>query len=155
MLATPMSLDEEHKELMHSLRESAELKDKTGKAVSEILSVLEPHFAKENDLVMPLLGSISDLVSGEKVQNLAEIAASQAPLIKEYDTMFKEHARIKKLVTKAQSLAKEEKHHDVIEILEALAHHARIEEEVLYPAALLAATVAESLLPKREITGVG
>ena len=36
---------------------------------------------------------------------------------------------------------------EVVDLLEALAHHARVEEEVLYPAALLAGTVAKCLMP--------
>lgn len=154
MLTSPRSLDEEHDELIHSLRECAKKKTETGKAISELMEVLEPHFAKEQKIVMPLLGTVSDLVSGEKVSNLYEIANAQAPLLKEYQGMFEEHGRVRKLILKAEKAASHEGNQDTIDLLEGLAHHAKIEEEVLYPCALLAGTVAKCLLPTEQLTGV-
>lgn len=154
MLTSPRSLDEEHDELISRLRDSAKEKSETGRAVAELMDVLEPHFEKEQKIVMPLLGSVSDLVSGEKVSNLNEIATAQIPLLKEYQSMFEEHGRVRKLILKAEKAASREEKRDVIDLLEGLAHHARIEEEVLYPCALLAGTVAKCLLPTEQISGV-
>ena len=154
MLTSPRSLDEEHDELINSLRESAKEKTETGKAVAELMDVLEPHFEKEQKIVMPLLGSVSDLVSGEKVSNLNEIATAQIPLLKQYQSMFEEHAIVRKLILKAEKAATREEKADVIDLLEGLAHHARIEEEVLYPCALLAGTVAKCLQPTEQISAI-
>jgi hypothetical protein len=52
---------------MNSFREYSKLKNGTGKAIFELLEVLEPHFEKERRVVMPLLGSLSELVSGERI----------------------------------------------------------------------------------------
>ncbi len=154
MLVSPKSLDEEHEELIHSLRSCATYKNGVGRAVSDLLEVLEPHFEKEQKLVMPLLGSISDLVSGEKISNLKEIAEEQAPLVQEYQKMFEEHGRVRDLILKAKKAARDEGNQEVIELLNGLAHHARIEEEVLYPSALLAGTVAKCLIPPEQSNGI-
>jgi iron-sulfur cluster repair protein YtfE (RIC family) len=153
MLTSPRSLDEEHEELMSSLREFSLSKGETGKSVFELMEVLQPHFEKEQKIVMPLLGSISELVSGEKITNLSEIANAQAPLLKEYETMFEEHSQVRTLIMKAEKAAREDGREDVIDLLEGLAHHARIEEEVLYPSALLAGTLAKCLLSPEQSGG--
>ncbi|MDH2902146.1 MAG: hemerythrin domain-containing protein [archaeon] len=116
-----------------------------------MLEVLEPHFEKEQRIVMPLLGSISNLVSGEKIGNLDEIASAQVPLLKEYEGMFEEHRAIRELIAKAEIAARKEGSEDVVELLGGLAHHARVEEEVLYPSALLAGTLAKCLQPQERI----
>lgn len=149
MLRTPKSLEEEHEELMGSLRYASTLEDKTAKAVYELLRTLEPHFEKEEKVAMPLLGVLPDLVSGHRIENLKQIADSQEPLLREYETMFSEHKSLAPLIKKAKDEATKENHKETVEILDALAHHARIEEDVLYPAALLAGTLAKVLLPNQ------
>jgi hemerythrin-like domain-containing protein len=148
MLASPKSLDEEHEELMNSFKEYSKQKGETGKTISELLEVLEPHFEKEQRVVMPLLGSVSQLVSGERIPNLSEIASAQAPLLEEYEGMFEEHKVVRELIVKAEKAARSEGNEDAVELLEGLDHHARVEEEVLYPSALLAGTLAKCLQPQ-------
>ncbi len=154
MLTTPKSLEEEHEEIMQSLRRSANLPDRTGKAVKDLLKTLEPHFEKEERVAMPVLGALTQLVSGDKFANLREIAESQGALLQEYENMFQEHAILKRLIEQAEAEAKEEKHDQVADMLGALAHHARVEEEVLYPAALLAGTLAKYLMPNETTSAV-
>lgn len=52
--------------------------------------------------------------------------------------MLSEHRKIMRLIGKGLAAAKKDKVRKAIDLLEALAHHARVEEEVLYPAAILA-----------------
>jgi hemerythrin-like domain-containing protein len=153
MMSSPKSLNEEHEELMSSFREYSELKGETGRAVSELLEILEPHFEKEQRVVMPLLGSLTELVSGEKVADLKEIASAQPSLLKEYEGMFEEHKALMELIAKADKAAKKEGNEDMVELLQGLVHHSKIEEEVLYPSALLAGTLAKCLQPQE--VGVG
>jgi hypothetical protein len=61
MLVIPPSLKEEHREIMGSLDEFANFREEIGKAIRELLRVLEPHFEKEERLAMPVLCSISQL----------------------------------------------------------------------------------------------
>ena len=131
---------------MGTLRHAASFDDKTGKAVKELLKTLEPHFEKEEKIAMPVLGALTELVSGEKNRNIEEIAESQSQLLQEYKTMFEEHQKIGTLIERAKLEAKGEDHEEVAEILDALGHHARVEEDVLYPAALLAGTLAKVML---------
>ena len=131
---------------MGSLINAADREDKTGKAVGELLKVLEPHFEKEEKIAMPLLGVLSELVSGNKLHDLKQIADSQEPLLQDYEGMFQEHKSLMPLIDRAKDEATKENHEETVEILEALVHHARVEEDVLYPAALLAGTLAKVML---------
>ncbi len=88
MLNIPPSLEEEHKEIMESLHSFSSFGGKTGTAVKELLEVLEPHFEKEEEVAMPVLGSLSMLVSRENYSDLNEIAASEKRLEHEYKKMF-------------------------------------------------------------------
>ena len=74
MLVTPSSLREEHKEIMGSLRAFAVFPGATGRAIMELLDVVEPHFEKEEKLALPVLGTILELISGDRVTDLREIA---------------------------------------------------------------------------------
>ena len=146
MLTTPKSLEEEHEGLMNTLREAGNRRDETGEAVRGLVENLEPQFEKEERVAMPLLGVLPDLVSGNKIENLRQIAESQGALLQEYESMFQEHKSLVPLIERAELAAAKENHIETVEILEALVHHARIEEDVLYPAALLAGTLAKVLL---------
>lgn len=64
--------------------------------------------------------------------------------------MLSEHRAILGFIQRAKKAAAREKRNEVIGSLCAVAHHAKIEEEVLYPAALLAGVVARTLL-RREV----
>ena len=131
---------------MGSLLNAADRDDKTGKAVGELLKVLEPHFEKEEKIAMPLLGVLPEIVSGNKLHDLRQIADSQEPLLRDYEGMFQEHKSLIPLIDRAKDEATKENHEETVEILEALVHHARVEEDVLYPAALLAGTLAKVML---------
>lgn len=126
---------------MGELRTFAEFRDETGESVGKLLATLVPHFLKENAMVMPVLGSLKALASDEKV-NLREIADFNESILNEYDNMYQEHAGIRKLIFQTTEVAKREHHDEVVQLLEGLAHHARVEEQVLYPAALLACKFA-------------
>jgi hypothetical protein len=152
MLATPSALREEHEEIIGSLNELALLSDKTGKAVKELLEVLQPHFEKEEKLAMPLLGSLSELVSSCNQENLKEISEARQPLLLEYENMFLEHSELKDYIERCQKIAREEGHENVADLRGALAHHARVEEQVLYPAALLASSFAERMLTENRVS---
>ncbi|MDG6933241.1 MAG: hemerythrin domain-containing protein [Nitrososphaerota archaeon] len=145
MLKVPTSLEEEHKELMDSIEMLASGDSKIAKSVKQILIILEPHFEKEEETVVPVLGSLGDLASGIYT-DLEEVKERSDALREDYANMLEEHRRIREKVEAASVLAKAEGREDVLNILELLSHHAAVEEEILYPAALLAGKLASMLI---------
>ena len=131
-------LDKEHFELMGNLRKLSQSRLKTGRAVSNLLAVLEPHFEKEERVVMPLLALAHKLAEGDMVRfDTTPSAVSEIGI--EYGRMFTEHAAIRKLSAKAKDSAVSEKNSEATETLDWLSHHAEIEEAIVYPLAMLAA----------------
>ena len=155
MLRIPSSLRKEHEEIMQSLRIASKMNDETGNAVRELMKSLEPHFEKEEKYAMPALGALPELVSGDKIRDLKEIADLQGALLQEYETMFQEHEILRRWIEQAKKEAYREHHEETVDLLDALAHHAKVEEEVLYPAALLAGTLAKFMLPNANKESLG
>ena len=143
-LQVPESLTEEHHELFHELRELASEKNETGEAVRDLLAVLEPHFEKEEESAMPLLGALGLLSEGRALPNPAEAMSLHAKFSSDHLHMLKEHSQIKELVERARATALKDGKAHVAAVMDELEHHAKIEEEVLYPAALLVGAFAKA-----------
>ena len=140
-LQAPSSLAEEHRELFSELGELASEGGETGKAIKELLAVLELHFEKEEGAVMPLLGALRPLSEGKAIRNHSEVMSFHERFSSDYPRMLKEHAQVKKLIERVRAAAKEGKG-GVVTVMDELEHHAKVEEEVLYPAAMLVGAFA-------------
>src|ERR1022692_1469199 len=136
-LKVPESLKQEHEALLDGIRKYSRGKDRTGASVRELLKTFEPHVEKENEIVLPLLGLLGALAAGEPIEDPKALILLHERYVAEYRDMFTEHVAIKLAVKAAKRNAKAEGHEDLSETLDALLHHARIEEEALYPAALV------------------
>lgn len=121
---------------MSSLRKASKSSDETGKAVRKLLDKLEPHFEEEERLVTPCLAALTPLAEGEK-----SVSKHIIPLLPElemkYSTFFEEHKVIKERALAVRSVAARDGHSDIVDLIDGLIHHATVEEEVLYPAALV------------------
>jgi hemerythrin-like domain-containing protein len=136
-MKVPESLKEEHEELLDGIKKYSRGNDRTGASVRELLRTLEPHVEKENEVVLPLLGVLAGLAVGEPVVNPGAVMHLHEKYVGEYRGMFMEHAAIRRAIAAAKRSAKAEGHEHLSETLDALLHHSRIEEEALYPAALV------------------
>ena len=145
MIRIPESVTEEHEEIFSGLRSLAKTKGATGKSIRELLELLEPHFEKEDEIAMPLLGAVAAISKGETGSGLDEVIALEERLSGELPSMLAEHKVIGDRIATASKAAEEEKDRDALSLLAALGHHARIEEEVLYPAAILAGVAAKAI----------
>ncbi len=145
MTGIPESIREEHEEIFMGLRRQSKGSGKTARAVRELLKVLEPHFEKEDEVAMPLLGAVARISKGETGKGLDEVIMLQERLAGELDSMLSEHRTITRYIDSAKAAAMEEKNAQALAMLGGLEHHAKIEEEVLYPAAMLAGIAAKTL----------
>ena len=146
-MKVPESLREEHEEFIDGIKNYSTGNDQTGAAVRELLRLLEPHVEKENELVLPLLGALRGLAAGEPLENPGAVMGAYEKYARQYRNMFAEHSPIRQSIKKARRLAKQDGQNGIVETLDALAHHSRVEEEVLYPAALLVGKAALRLGP--------
>jgi hypothetical protein len=133
----PASLEVEHKELHEALAQYTKMPGETGAAAKEVANLLHPHFIKEETYALPPLGLLADLAKGKNVSDEKEAIAMSGKLKNDLKEMLSEHAQIVRALQKLYQAAKEEHHPEVMRFTENLKQHAKTEEEVLYPAAIL------------------
>ena len=137
VIPIPQSLQTEHEEIHKALEAATQARGRVGIAAQELAAVLDPHFARENQIALPPLGLLAPLAAGAKPDGLQEALAMTDALRDELPRMLEEHKRIRAAVEKLRSAAREEKSVVHERFAERLAAHALTEEEVLYPAAIL------------------
>jgi hypothetical protein len=136
-LEIPGSLKAEHEELHEELVRATKAGGKTGEAAQAVAKVLHPHFVKEEQLALPPLGLLGALAAGRMPPNAEEVVKLTAALKKDLPAMLKEHENIVVALDALANAARQENKLAAQQFAEKLKQHAKTEEEVLYPAAIL------------------
>jgi hemerythrin-like domain-containing protein len=149
-LSAPASMEKEHQDIWQLLIGVQNLSGKTGSVAEKLAKDLKAHIDKEESLALPLLGILRDLVDGK----LSKASAQRASLLyvkfeKEYPGMLHGHKELYKALERLKKVGAEEGHLTAIRFAEALEKHSQEEEEVLYPAALLAGRTAAKQVKTR------
>jgi len=150
MITIPQSLQAEHKAIHDALAEATRVPGPVGAAARELAALLHPHFTRENEIALPPLGLLAALAAGEKPDGMDEALAMSDALRKELPHMLEEHTRIRAAAEKLRVVAQNEKASAYEQFAEELTLHARTEEEVLYPAAILAGDVIRARLTQQK-----
>jgi hypothetical protein len=146
MITIPQSLQTEHKAIHDALAEATRVRGPVGAAARELAALLDPHFTRENEIALPPLGLLSALAAGEKPAGMDEALAMSDALRRELPRMLQEHTKIRAATEKLRVVAQKEKAPAYEQFAEELTLHARTEEEVLYPAAILVGDVIRGRL---------
>jgi hemerythrin-like domain-containing protein len=142
-LSAPPSMEKEHQDIWRLLIGVQNLSGKTGSVAERLAKDLKAHIDKEESLALPLLGILRDLVNGKLSNTSAKRASSlYARFEKEYPEMLHGHKELYKVLERLKKVGAEEGHLTAVRFAEALEKHSQEEEEVLYPAALLAGRTA-------------
>jgi hypothetical protein len=147
-LEIPSSLKLEHEELHKQLKEVVDLGGETGAAAKKVEKLFHAHFAREEKYALPPLGLLQSLASGKLPDKTKSIVDDIDDLKKELPKMFFEHQQIVPALRELEEIAEKENHKTVKPFVEKLILHAVMEEQVMYPAAVL---VGEFLKLKSEI----
>lgn len=133
----PQSLQVEHHAIHEALEAAVKTPGRTGAVAKEVAAVLGPHFKREDEIALPLLGLLAPLARGERPAGMSEALAMSDVLRKELPRMLDEHKQIRAASEKLRDAARQEKATVHEQFAEELLLHAQSEEEVLYPAAIL------------------
>jgi hemerythrin superfamily protein len=133
----PASLHAEHEELHEELVRLTKSGGKTGEAAGAVAKALHPHFHKEEELAMPPLGLLRALAEGPVRPEMAKVVDLTDKLKNELPAMLKEHEAIVGTLRALAEAGKQENKPQAQQFAEKLTLHAKSEEEVLYPAAIL------------------
>lgn len=138
-LQIPLPMQIEHEEIHAHLEAATEAPGPVGAAARELVGVLAPHFERENQIALPPLGLLAALAHGEAIPDevQAHALAMTDSLRAELPGMLEEHVRIAASAKKLEQAAREHGDADVEALARELQVHARMEEEVNYPAAVL------------------
>jgi hypothetical protein len=139
----PKSIQVEHEAIHAALVDATKAPGAVGVAARELADVLHPHFVREEEIALPPLGLLKALAAGSPVTDatMADILKMTDALKTELPRMLEEHQAIRTAVEKLGAAARAEKSASAKALADELAAHARTEEEVLYPAAILVGEV--------------
>jgi hemerythrin HHE cation binding domain-containing protein len=133
----PESLKAEHLELHEELARAIKAGGRTAEAARAVEDVLHPHFLKEEEYALPPLGLLSSLAEGNVTPEMRAVIAMTDKLKADLPHMLQEHRAIVAALERLSATAKQEGKTEHALFAEKLMMHARNEEEVLYPAAIL------------------
>jgi hypothetical protein len=131
------SLRAEHAELHTELVDATKAGGRVGEAAKEVARRLHPHFAREEEFALPPLALLGPLATGDTTPAMADVLALTDKLQAELPGMLAEHREIVAALGDLEAAANAENKPQYARFAEKLIQHARTEEEVLYPAAIL------------------
>jgi Hemerythrin HHE cation binding domain len=133
----PYPLKAEHEELHRMLKDATTLPSRTGEAAKLVAKLMHPHFVKEEEYALPPLGLLPMLGEGRISSEMKLVLAMTDKLKSELPEMLAEHKQIIAALKELVNASTKENHPEVAEFAEKLMLHARTEEEVSYPTAIL------------------
>jgi flagellar hook-basal body complex protein FliE len=140
-LRAPQSVRDEHQQLHAALESAKKAPGAVGETARELAGLLHPHFVREEQIAAPPLGLLAPLASGKfDASMLAAIEQADA-MRRELPQMLREHESISALARRLEEVARQVGNTEVERFAQDLMAHARSEEELLYPAAILVGDV--------------
>lgn len=145
----PTSLQQEHEALHDELRRATQADGEVGEAAKTLAQLMHPHFVKEDQIALPPLGLLGALSHGEFNAEMGDVLALTDRLEAELPAMLEEHKTIVAALQRLQKAAERAGRSDIVAFAHQLVQHARTEEEVMYPAAVLVGHHVRLMLGQR------
>jgi Hemerythrin HHE cation binding domain len=136
-IAIPHAIQAEHRQLHAELAQVMTLGGKTEQAAQAVEAVLRPHFLAEEEFAMPPLGALRATAANENVDEAPRIIELSSRLRAELPRMLEEHRAIVNALAALEQAAEDERRPQGLAFAVKLRAHAQMEEEVLYPAAMV------------------
>ena len=149
MSKTPKSLREEHEELRQFAARLCREDGEAGDAARRLARVLEAHFQKEENFAAPPLGLLPRLARGDIGPAMADTLAHTDWMRRNLEVMHAEHQMIAAALEELLKAAGAGAPPELVTFAETLLNHARLEEEVLYPAAIVVGEYLKIRLAER------
>jgi hypothetical protein len=145
-IGIPESMRSEHAEIHEELVRATKLPGAVGDAARTLATILHPHFVREEEIALPPLGLLAPLARGEFTAEMREVLTMTDALHAELPRMLEEHEGIRAATVRLGEVARAEHDERVAELARKLELHARSEEELFYPAAVLVGDVVRARL---------
>lgn len=145
----------EHEGLHDELDRAARAGGETAIAARSVMEVLSPHMVFEAEFAIPPLATLPSLARGELPPGAERILSKTDVLKAEIPRLLADHERIVLALQQLVRAATEERHTGYADFARRLIQHAQMEEEILYPAAILAGEHIRLLAARREAEDTG
>jgi len=136
-LGIPEVMGEEHEELHSELRKATKISGPVGKAAKHVAEILHPHFERENELALPVIGIARELAEDRTIPDFIKALELSEKFKTEYQKMLHEHKEIVEALAELEKAAKRARKPATIAFTKRLRMHAKMEEELTYPAVLM------------------
>jgi len=146
LVAMPESLKAEHEDLWADLEHAIRIGGRIGEAARALEPLMHLHFRKEDNNVLLALGLLQSVAQGKVAPSMQEVVVMADRLTLELPEMLAEHDQIRKALERLGQEATKEGRPQVAYFAAKLLRHARLEEEVLYPAAIVLGEYLKSRL---------
>jgi hypothetical protein len=146
LVAMPESLKAEHEDLWADLEHAIRIGGRIGEAARALEPLVRLHFRREDETVLLALGLLHTVAQGKVAPAMHEVVVMADRLKTELPEMLAEHDEIRRALERLGKAATEEGSPRVAYFAAKLLRHARMEEEVLYPAALVLGEYLKSRL---------
>jgi hypothetical protein len=133
----PASIRAEHEELWAELNHATVCPGRVGVAARLVAERLRPHFAREEQIALPPLGLLRPLARDSFAREMSAAVSMADSLAAELPRMLREHREIRWAVDRMAEYARSDMRPEQLRLAERLRLHAQMEEEVLYPTAIL------------------
>ena len=143
-IAVPGSMRAEHEEIHKALERATQAPGRVGEAARAVAKVLQPHFEREEQIALPPLGLLAPLARGEFSREMLDVLPMTDSLRAELPRMLTEHTAIRTATARLAEVAREERDAPATRLAERLALHAKSEEELFYPAAVLVGEIVRA-----------
>ena len=139
VLQIPHAVGVEHEALYQDLISATRAPGETGLAAAKVIRLFHPHFLREERLAIPQLALLRPLSNGTPISRADVMAAYRRAesLEREIPAMLEEHQSVRGAIDQMKRTAIAEGVTACDAIATHLLLHMELEEEVLYPAALL------------------
>ena len=137
--AVPASIKMEHEQLLAQVQQLTLLEDSAGRAAKRLQHLVQFHFREEEDYVFPQLGLLPLLAEDKLPPQKEEMLRLSEKLAGHLTQLNAEHQLIDAYVQELKQAAGNSDLPGIEAFEKRLYQHARIEEEVYFPAAILVA----------------
>lgn len=144
----PLSMTEEHRTLLNMIHKISTRPDSSGIVATKLYELLQHHFNEEEDYVLPPLGLLHLLNNGELPADAEQIIELTERLKGQMQHMDVEHQMVRAYLNELKAAS--DKDPEVLKLVDELIEHARMEEEILFPTALLIGEHLKLLKGKNE-----
>ena len=142
----PESMRIEHAEIHDALVAATRKPGPVGEAARELATILHPHFVREEEVALPPLGLLEPLARGERRSDMESVLPMTDALRAELPEMLRQHTHIAAAARRLGEVARAQGDGEVEELARKLQLHARSEEQIFYPAAVLVGELVRSRL---------